>query len=135
MLRGVSTAKDDEVVVRSLALVEGFLTKNAFLCGSHPTLADIAAYEELGQNQACFANVLDYSGMPHIQRWLSAMAALPMHDVAHRIFSLIGDARKLSGGMRTIARANKVAAAEIEAAVKLFSEESTGIRTSRTSKL
>ena len=48
----------------------------AFLAGARPTLADIAAYEELGQNQPKYANVQEYSRHPNIRRWLAAMEEL-----------------------------------------------------------
>ena len=39
--------------------------------GSHATIADLFAYEELGQNQARYANCTDFSGHPHIEAWLA----------------------------------------------------------------
>ena len=67
-------------------------------------------YEELGQNQAQYANCTDYTAFPNLRRWFLEMERLPHHDVAHAIWTLIGDARRVEGGMRTIARANKEAA-------------------------
>ena len=37
------------------------------------------------------------------------MERLPHHETAHAIYTMIGDANKVSGGMKTIARANKKA--------------------------
>jgi hypothetical protein len=109
----------DDIVARSLAIIEGYLTASgAFICGSVPTLADLSCYEELGQNQPAFANVVDYADFPAIRRWLVAMeTALPEWEAAHTIFREIGDAGKVNGGMRTIARANRAAASAIERAV------------------
>ena len=80
-------------------------------------MADLFAYEELGQNQAQYANCTDYTASPNIRRWFLELERLPHHDVAHAIWTLIGDARKVEGGMRTIARANKEAARRIGKAV------------------
>ena len=106
------------VARQSLEIINGMLTASTFLACEQPTLADIAAYEELGQNQAKYANCTDFDGYPAIERWLPAMGELPMHDTAHAIWSLIGDANRVEGGMRTIARANKEAARRIAAAAQ-----------------
>ncbi len=103
---------------QSLEIINGMLTACAFLGGDQPTLADIAAYEELGQNQPKYANCTDFDGYSAIERWLVAMGELPMHDTAHAIWSLIGDVNRVDGGMRTIARANKEAARRIMAAAQ-----------------
>lgn len=100
------------VVQETLGIVEGMLTESPFLAGERATLADVSAYEELGQNQAKYANCTDYSSFPSIERWLVRMGGLPEHDKAHRIWELIGDVNKVSGGMSTIAAANKTAAKE-----------------------
>tara|TARA_Y100001934_G_scaffold259782_1_gene331387 strand:+ start:2767 stop:3537 length:771 start_codon:yes stop_codon:yes gene_type:complete len=102
---------------QSLGIIEGMLGRSAFLAGDSATLADISAYEELGQNQPKFANCEDYSEYPNIRRWFTAMEELPGHDDVHEIWSLIGDVNRVEGGMRTIARANKQAAQTIRDAV------------------
>jgi glutathione S-transferase len=115
----------EEVVAQSLVIVEGMLASTAFLVGDECTLADLAAYEELGQNQPKYANCLDYSSFPNIQRWLVSMEALPMHGEAHSILPALGNLDKLQGGgLRAIARANKDAVAVIEAAVQQLSQRS-----------
>jgi hypothetical protein len=74
------------------------------------TLADIVAYEELGQNQAAYADCTDYAPYPNIGAWLTRMATLPAHDEAHEIWRQIGDVNRIEGGMSTIVAANKLAA-------------------------
>jgi len=106
-----------EIVENALEIVEGMLAARSFIAGSGPTLADISAYEELGQNQAKYANCTDFEPYPDIRRWLADMEQLPFHDEAHAIWSLVGDLSLLSGGMPRIAQANKQAAAIIQAAV------------------
>lgn len=102
------------IVDQALQIIESMLTSRAFLAGDAVTLADISAYEELGQNQAKYANCTDFDAYPGIRRWLAAMEALPMHAEAHEIWRLIGDVNKVSGGMSTIAAANKAAARIIQ---------------------
>lgn len=109
-----------QVVENALQIIDGMLAESAFIAGPAVTLADISAYEELGQNQAKYANCTDYDPYPHIRRWLLDMERLPYHEEAHAVWSLIGDLARLQGGMRTIARANKEAARILEAAVANF---------------
>lgn len=100
-----------EVAEQALRIVDGMLARTGFLAaGSRPTIADLVAYEELGQNQAKYANCTDYGAYPRIRTWFTEMEHLPHHDEAHAVWGLIGDAAKVEGGMRTIVRANKEAA-------------------------
>ncbi len=100
-----------QVVEQALRIVDGMLEPSGFLAGGpHATLADLFAYEELGQNQAKYANCTDYGGHPRIEAWLAEMERLPRHDVAHAVWSLIGDAGKVEGGMRSVVHANTEAA-------------------------
>ena len=50
-----------EVVENTLGIIDGMLGGSTYLAGPAATLADISAYEELGQNQARYANCTDYS--------------------------------------------------------------------------
>ena len=110
-----------EVVANTLKIIDGMLSSTVFIAGSTVTLADISAYEELGQNQARYANCTDYDAYPNIRRWFLDMERLPFHEAAHAIWNLVGDLRQLSGGMRRIAKANKQAAEVLQAAVRGFS--------------
>ncbi len=114
----VGVRNNAEVAQQALRTIETLLERAPFLAGESLTLADLSAYEELGQNQPRFANCTDYRPYPHIRRWLAEMARLPFHDEAHDVWVRIGDARKLEGGMRAIATANKEAARTIREAVE-----------------
>ncbi|NHX34465.1 hypothetical protein HA388_31175, partial [Escherichia coli] len=48
-----------------------YLSDRQYLIGDAMTLADIAAYVEIGQLQPQFTDVLDLSAWPNVQRWLS----------------------------------------------------------------
>ncbi|NNL85871.1 MAG: glutathione S-transferase family protein [Myxococcales bacterium] len=110
---------NNEAVARgALEVIESLLATSGFIAGgTGPTLADLSAYEELGQNQPKYANCTDFSPYPRIRRWLLAMEELPHHREAHAVWEHIGDARKVRGGMRTIAEANKGAARAVGEAV------------------
>lgn len=115
---------NDEVSEQALEIVDTMLAQSGFIAGgAHPTLADLSAYEELGQNQARYANCTDYGAYPRIRVWFGAMERLPHHDEAHQVWSLIGDAAKVEGGMRTIARANKAAAQTLRDLVSRMSQK------------
>ncbi|MEM7077734.1 MAG: glutathione S-transferase family protein [Pseudomonadota bacterium] len=107
---------NNHVVDNALQIIDVMLSAYPYLAGPSATLADIAAYEELGQNQERYANCTDFSDHPNILEWLERMAELPYHEEAHAIWRLIGDANHIEGGMQTIARANKEAARILSAA-------------------
>jgi glutathione S-transferase len=109
-----------EIVENTLQIVDGMLGSTDFIAGSTVSLADISAYEELGQNQAKYANCFDYELHPNIRRWFLKMEALPFHEEAHTIWNLIGDLTQLSGGMRKIASANKQAARVLQTTAATF---------------
>ena len=100
---------NDEVVRNTLEIIDGMLAADTFLVGSTITIADICAYEELGQNQAKYANCIDYANHKNIRRWFLEMEKLPRHTEAHAIWVLLGDLNEITGGMKTVARANKEA--------------------------
>ncbi len=109
-----------EIVERTLNIIDGMLGRSPFIVDPSATLADISAYEELGQNQAKYANCTDYAPYPNIGRWLLDMEGLPFHHEAHAIWSLVGNHRELNGGMPRIAKANKEAARILKEAVAAF---------------
>jgi len=86
-------AKGRAVATRVAELIEkGFFADGAsFLCAPHPTLADIACYEELAQLR--WAGLFAFDGFPKIQRWLDAMEKLPFHEPAHRYNLMLGEIR------------------------------------------
>ena len=105
----------------TLQIIDKTLSAQPFIAGLEPTLADLVAYEELGQNQKKYANCSDYEPYPNIQSWFVRMAQLPFHDETHAIWTFIGDLNKLDGsGMSVLAAANKRAA-------RLFAETAQAI--------
>ena len=112
-------AVDNEcLAAQSLDIIEDALTRNHYLSGPTLTLSDISAYEELGQNQSKFANCTDYSGFPSITRWLRQMEEMPYHAEAHAVWDLLGNVARITGGMHTVARANKEAARILDKALQ-----------------
>ena len=106
-----------ELRLQTLQIIDGMLSRSRFIAtDDHATLADISAYEEIGQNQPKFANCDDYGPYPNIRRWLVDMEQLPGFDAVHEVWRLIGDVGRIEGGMRTIVRANKLAAEAIRKA-------------------
>jgi glutathione S-transferase len=65
----------------SVAVVEEQLGKTKFLAGSQPTLADIAAYQEIGQ--AHRLDLHDFSNSPNCLRWIHDCEQLPGWKEAH----------------------------------------------------
>lgn len=111
-----------EVVKNTLEIIDGMLAATTFIAGPDVTIADICAYEELGQNQAKYANCIDYEPYPNISRWFLAMEKLPFHGETHSIWVLLGDLNEIRGGMKRIAIANKEAARVLLQAVAGFAD-------------
>ena len=89
------------------ALDRGWLADTQFLTGNRVTLADFAAYVEIGQLQPCFTNVFDLSPFPNVERWLADMQQIDGHDVVHTVLAELGDISVNEPTMETIRNANK----------------------------
>ncbi|MEE4283315.1 MAG: hypothetical protein V2I41_15340, partial [Pseudomonadales bacterium] len=79
------------------------------------TLADIAAYVEIGQLQPEFTNVFDFSPYPNVQRWLRQMKQVDGHDDVHVVLAELGDISVEPPSMETIKNANKNALKALKA--------------------
>ena len=90
-------------------LDSGWLANSTFLVGDTVTIADMAAYVEIGQLQTEFTNLFDFSGFPNVQRWLHAMHDVDGHDDVHVVLSALGDISEQAPTMDAIRDANKAA--------------------------
>merc|ERR1712216_272203 len=72
---------------------EIFLAKSTFIFSDTPSIADISAYQELGQCQEKYCNLIDFSPYPRIQQWLASMEQLrghkESHEKAERMFKVV----------------------------------------------
>ncbi|MBV13405.1 MAG: hypothetical protein CMC52_04875 [Flavobacteriaceae bacterium] len=73
------------------ALETQWLNNNTFICGDNPTIADIAAYVEIGQLQKQFTNLFDFQPFPNVSRWLKDMTQVKGHDDVHLVLAELGD--------------------------------------------
>jgi ABC-type transport system involved in cytochrome bd biosynthesis fused ATPase/permease subunit len=55
------------------------------------SLADFAAYVEVGQLQGEFTNVFNFAAFPNVQRWLALMKQVAGHDNVHTVLRELGD--------------------------------------------
>ena len=62
------------------ALESGWLAESRYVTGAQLTLADFAAYVEIGQLQPGFTNVYDFAPLPNVRRWLDQMKQVEGHD-------------------------------------------------------
>jgi glutathione S-transferase len=85
----------------------GWLASSKYLAGDELTLADFAAYVEIGQLQPGFTNVYDFSAFPNVQRWLDDMKQVDSHDDVHVVLSELGDISTEAPDMEAIKNANK----------------------------
>ena len=96
-------------------LAAGWLAQSRFLAGDAPTLADFAAYVEIGQLQPCFTNLYDFTPFPNVQRWLDDMKRVDGHDDVHVVLAELGDISSEPPSMDRIRSANKAALAVLRA--------------------
>ena len=90
-------------------LETGWLVEHEFLVGDSVTLADLAAYVEIGQLQPQFTNLFDFNSYPNVQRWLERMSTVDSHDDVHVVLSKLGDISVEAPSMESIVNANKSA--------------------------
>ncbi len=105
------------------ALDTGWLGHTKFLCGDEPTIADLAAYVEIGQLQPEFTNVFDFTPYPQVARWLAAMHEVPGHDDTHVVLAELGDISEEAPSMDSIRNANLRALSVMKERLAEFSAE------------
>jgi glutathione S-transferase len=89
------------------ALDTGWLAQSRYLAGAQVTIADFAAYVEIGQLQPRFTNLFDFEGLPNVRRWLEEMQRIDGHDDVHVVLAELGDISVEPPAMETIRNANK----------------------------
>ena len=89
------------------ALEAGWLARSRFLAGDGPSLADFAAYVEIGQLQPGFTNVYDFTPLANVRRWLDDMKRVEGHDTVHVVLAEVGDVSVEAPTMETIRDASK----------------------------
>lgn len=102
----------------ALRVLDGLLQNQAHVTGANLTIADFAAYVEIGQLQPQFTNVFDLSPYPNVQRWLRDMAEVPGHDTVHVALAELGDISQQAPDMETIKNANKRALGALKTALE-----------------
>jgi glutathione S-transferase len=88
-------------------LESGWLAESRYITGAQLTLADFAAYVEIGQLQPGFTNVYDFTPFPNVRRWLEQMKQMEGHDAVHVVLADIGDISVEPPTIETIRNANK----------------------------
>ena len=89
------------------SLESGWLAESRYMTGEQLTLADFAAYVEIGQLQPGFTNVFDFGPFPNVQRWLGEMKHVDGHDEVHVVLAELGDISVEPPSMEAIRNANK----------------------------
>jgi glutathione S-transferase len=94
-------------LTRALQAIEtGWLGKSAFLAGDAVTIADFAAYVEIGQLQPGFTNVYDFDPFPDVRRWMDSLKTFDSHDDVHVVLAELGDISAEPPSMEAIKNAN-----------------------------
>lgn len=103
------------------SLETGWLAKSKYLAGDSVTIADMAAYVEIGQLQPEFTNVYDFSEFPRVQTWLDDMHQIEGHDDVHVVLAQLGDISQEEPDKDTIRNANKLALGRLKEKLAEFS--------------
>ena len=103
------------------AIEDGWLSRSRYLVGDDLTIADMAAYVEIGQLQSIFTNIYDFEPFPNILRWLEDMQKVQCHDVIHVALFELGDISKEAPAMEAIISANKKGVVAIQEQLKNIS--------------
>ena len=117
----VQTSARNTLTAALGALENGWLSERQYLTGANVTIADFAAYVEIGQLQPGFTNVYDFSPFPNVQRWLNDMKAVKAHDEVHVVLAELGDISQEPPSMETIKNANKSALGTLKATLSALS--------------
>jgi glutathione S-transferase len=97
-------------LTRALQTLEtGWLARSRFLAGDAPTIADLAAYVEIGQLQPEFTRLYDFSAFPNVRRWMDALKQVDGHDDVHVVLAELGDISTEPPSMDAIRNANRTA--------------------------
>lgn len=96
-------------------LEEGWFADSRFLAGPELTIADFAAYVEIGQLKPGFTNVYDFEAFPNVRRWMDDMTKVDEHDTVHVVLAELGDISVEPPVMETIRNANKSALRAVNA--------------------
>lgn len=108
-------------LTRALEAIEsGWLASSPYLVGERPTLADMAAYVEIGQLRPEFTKVYDFEPFPNVRTWLERMASIEGHDDVHVVLADIGDISAEAPSMDTIRNANKRALSVLKSRLAEF---------------
>ena len=114
VLQNISTA----IATRTIKILDtSWLNRSLFLTGDSLTIADMAAYVDIGQLHKRFTNIFDFDPYPNVNRWLNAMASVNQHDVAHSSLTHLGDIDSQAPSIEKIKEANKAGYADILKAV------------------
>ena len=97
------------LLTRAIKLLDSaWLSESSFLTGHEMTIADIAAYVEIGQLHHRFTNLFDFSPYPNVSKWLDRMALVEHHDNVHASLQALGNIAKKSPTIDDIKDANKM---------------------------
>ena len=114
-------AESLRIVTAGIRLLDGRrLAQNKFVAGARVTVADLAAYAEVGQLQSRYTNLFDFSPYPNLERWLADMAQVDGHDAVHIVLAELGDISEQAPSMESLKNANVTALRGLKALLATF---------------
>mmetsp|Transcript_20117 Transcript_20117/g.56755 ORF Transcript_20117/g.56755 Transcript_20117/m.56755 type:complete len:256 (-) Transcript_20117:378-1145(-) len=109
---------------RALGLLEtAWLADSPFIGGADQfTIADLMAYEEVGELAPHFMNLVSYQPYPKIKSWMSRMQQAPYHTEAHAALYAMGDLSSVLPGdkqlMKLVGTASKAGMVALSSAIE-----------------
>lgn len=88
------------------ALETSWLAESPFIAADSLSLADFAAYSEIGQLQSEFTALFDFEPYPNIRAWLTRMKKVDSHDDAQLVLAVLGDISTEAPSIERIKEAN-----------------------------
>ena len=76
-----------KMVDKVMAELEAGLGRHQYIAGDVPTIADIAAYCEVGQCTEEYCELYDFSSFPNIRRWIGDCKKIEGYTEAHAMLA------------------------------------------------
>jgi glutathione S-transferase len=78
-----------KMVNKVMGSFEATLSRHKFVVGDIPTIADLAAYCEIGQCTEEYCGLFDFSNFPNIRRWIADCKNIEGYTESHKMLSKV----------------------------------------------
>jgi glutathione S-transferase len=75
------------MVGKVMKTIEEVLGRHKFVAADVPTIADLAAYCEIGQCTDEYCGLYDFANFPNIQRWMADCKKIEGYEESHEMLA------------------------------------------------